>query len=167
MVATSEKDGDNGVRIVGWCDHKRDQHDFLRRTVEAAEAWDGQSALALTLHGWIHDAESEAMEAKGQPRYGRTFPSLLAFMERQRDTGFTSQAGRHFNTGNVVFFLRHPRLEEVQRLWYDHMLEAQNPECQVVFHFTAQHFPTSLVETLPMPPPHASFDFEAYYSAPT
>jgi hypothetical protein len=59
--------------------------------------------------------------------------------------GFPVHGERDFQTGFIIYNLKHPATSRIQRMWFEHINRC-GILCQVSMYFVAQRFPSEIAE---------------------
>ncbi|MGE0434866.1 MAG: hypothetical protein AB7K09_20415 [Planctomycetota bacterium] len=98
------------------------------------------AALALRRHPFLPpNVLHEFSEAMSHQRYRIQRLQTGEYISRELASGYRAECDTLFWTSAILRNMRHPRILELNDLWYDHITRC-GIECQISFHFVAQRF---------------------------
>ncbi len=139
----------NKYEHVVWFDNKFDVN--TEGTLSAAQSWDSNKALLMHQHSFLCGdeldcgADEELQESMKQARYKKQEDSYVRYMSAEAKAGYPPHGTRHFQTGYLLYNLKHPDCYRIQNLWMEHILRC-GIQCQISMYYVAQRFPRSIGE---------------------
>jgi hypothetical protein len=116
-------------------------HNILDTILE----WNPSVAMMLHRRPECCGADLEYKAAMLQPRYQHQKDQIDAYMEEQVALGYPIHGERHFQTGFIVYNMRHADTAVIQEEWYQHITKV-GIMCQIAFYFVAQRHLESIQE---------------------
>lgn len=102
--------------------------------------WNHEKAWFLKLHPYIYcNVWNEFNDAMHQERYAIQRNQYENYIHNQVAQGLMDYGERHFASGFIIRNHRHPKIEEMNKTWYNHILEC-GIECQISLFFIYQIF---------------------------
>jgi hypothetical protein len=115
----------------------------IKDTIETMEAMN--SPIGMRTHPTSPKVEEkfnvlfDLIECMYQWRYRREWHRTVQYINDQVNLGYKLETKRYFATGLILRNMRHPDINNINDMWYDHILKC-GPQCQISFHFVAQRF---------------------------
>jgi hypothetical protein len=100
------------------------------------------TAMIIQQHDFLKDVLSEFIEAMKYPRYRAEKSKYKAYMKKQLALGLKASTPKHAKTGYIIRNMKHKRINEIDKTWYQHIKEC-GIECQISFFFVKQLFPST------------------------
>ena len=130
--------------VAVWFDNKFDINE--RAVSDVAHMIDSRVSTYVHKHPFICcGADIEARESLLQMRYKKGKEKMVRYIEEEMSLGYKLNGERHFQTGLIIYNLRHPDTEKIQNMWMEHIRRC-GIECQISFYFIAQRFPVCIDE---------------------
>jgi hypothetical protein len=70
---------------------------------------------------------------------------MVAYMGEEVAKDYPVHEERHFQTGFIIYNLRHPATARLQQMWFEHINRC-GILCSISFYFVAQRFQTEIAE---------------------
>ena len=85
------------------------------------------------------DVYKEFAESMKQTRYVTQSERYKKYIEEQKENGFSTVTEEHFACGFIIRNMRHPKINEINENWYEH-LQKCGIQDQISFFFAKQNF---------------------------
>ena len=107
---------------------------------------EGNKAVLLRNHEFIRDGRvmSEFNASMEQERYVKQKDQIMNYINKQFENGFDEEIPVHSQTGLLIRNMKHPKINEINDMWYEHIQEC-GIQCQISFFFVKQEYDDSIV----------------------
>ena len=130
--------------VAVWFDNKFNINE--RAVSDVAHMLDSRVSTYFHKHPFLCcGADLELKESMYQNRYRISNETILRYMEEEVSLGFKIHGERHFQSGVIIYNLRHPDTEKIQHMWMQHIKRC-GIQCQISLYFISQRFPDSIDE---------------------